>query len=95
MRGVALVGRQTAMPKVGRSRQDTRLAYLGLAGNSHLAGGAYTWIARLTRRFDGGVDMEDVSRWAVVARNTRWRGLGSREGVVGQAGLDGQWEMGD
>lgn len=38
--------------------------------------------------------MEDVGRWPVVARDGRWRGLGRREGVVGQAGLDGQWEMG-
>lgn len=38
--------------------------------------------------------MEDVGRWAMVAREARWRGLGSGEGIMGQAGLDGQREMG-
>lgn len=94
MRGVALVGWQAAMPEIGWSEQDTWLAYLGLGSSSCLAGGAATWIARLSCRFDGGVGVEDVGRWAVVARNARWRGLGSGEGVVGQAGLDGEWEMG-
>lgn len=38
--------------------------------------------------------VEDVGRWAVVARHARWRGLGRREGVVRQAGLDGEREVG-
>lgn len=94
--GVALVGWQAAVPDGGRSGQGTWLAYLGLGSSSclALAGGAATWIARLSCRFDGVVGVEDVGRWAVMARHARWRWLGRGEGVVGQAGLDGKWEVG-
>lgn len=94
--GMALVGWQAAMPDGGRSGQGSWLAHLGLGSSSclALAGGAATWIARLSCSFDGMVGVEDVGWWAMVARQARWRGLGRREGVVGQAGLDGKWEVG-
>lgn len=95
MRGcVALVGRQAAVPEAGRGGQGTWLAHLALDGGTCLADGAATWISRLSYRFDGGVAVEDVGRRAVVARDTRWRGLGRGEGVVGQAGVNGQREVG-
>lgn len=94
--GVALVGWQAAMPNGGWSGQGARLAHLSLSSSSclTLSNRAATWIARLPCRFDGVVGMEDVSRWTMMARNTRWRWLGCGEGVVGQASLDGKREMG-
>lgn len=92
--GVALVGGQAGVPEGGCGGQSTWLAYLALHSRTCLANRAATWISRLSYRFDGGVAVEDVGRLAMMARNTRWRGLGRGEGVVGQAGLDGQWEMG-
>lgn len=46
-------------------------------------------MSRLSCRFDGVMGVEDVGRWAMAARHTRWRRLGHGEGVVWQAGLDG------
>lgn len=89
--GVALVGWQAAMPNGGRSGQGTWLAHLYLGSSSCLALScrAATCISRLSCRFDGVMGVEDVGWWAMVARHTRWRGLGRGEGVVWQAGLDG------
>lgn len=89
--GVALVGGQAAMPEVGWSRQRTWRAYLALDGGTWLADRAATWICRLSYRFDS---VEEVGWWAMMTTNARWRGLGQGEGVVGQAGLDCQWDMG-
>lgn len=91
--GVDLVRWQAAVPDGGRSGQGARLAHLGLGSGSCLAltGGDATW---LSCRFDGVVGVEDMGRWAVVARHARWRGLGCGEGVVGQTGLDCEREVG-